>query len=117
MAKLKVRRNWLKEHAQQYPAWKVIIKKVIKMKAFIVIPAKYGWKDGGVKDGDLLVYEQGIKGPPCGFRLENEQIVCVNYPGSVKPMAPDQFIAYIKRIMERGFSDNFIKELGKLLNW
>ncbi len=60
-----------------------------------------GWKDAGVKDTDTLVEEPGIKGPPPAFRVSDDKIICVNYPGSYKPMTPKEFIDYIESVKKK----------------
>jgi len=57
-----------------------------------------GWKDAGVEDTDTLVEEPSIKGPPPAFRASGDKIVCVNYPGSYKPMTPKEFIEYVESV-------------------
>ena len=113
MSELSVRKDWLKEHGTTFPKWASLMLLFTYTNSYAVVPAKYGSKDGGVEDCDILVYEVGVKGQPAAFRATDDgKVVCVNYPGS-RPMTSDQFVDFVDDIMRNGKADD--KQLGRVL--
>lgn len=104
-----VREDWLRKFVKDNPQWDHVVAEIIRLNAFFVMPASKGWRDGMVNfDTDMLVYEEGIKGPPPAFRFAGKRITCVNYPASYGPMTANEFVNHVRDIKTLHMSLQFI---------
>ncbi len=108
---LSTRNDWLLKHAEEFPQWKAIVEALIARNYFVVIPAKYGWKDGGVEDQDLMVLEPGVKGPPAAYRLDGDKVECVNYSGSFEPKSVTEWLKMVEGVVASNMESDWIEEI------
>jgi hypothetical protein len=94
----KVRSDWLQKHAKKYPQWGPVVEKLIENNCFIVVPADREQKMGRANLGNLLVLEPEIKGRPAEYRIQDGMVICVNYPGSHRPVSVDDWIVYVTNL-------------------
>lgn len=64
----------------------------------------------------MMVLEDGIKGQSPRFAYRNNQIVCVNYTGSYKPMTDMEFYTYLERLMSKTPSASYIEWIERITN-
>lgn len=108
MPQLYVRKDWLENHINSFPEWATVLKRVIEMNAFIVTPARG-------TSGNIVVDVDQIKGRPPVFAFHEGYINCVNYGKSFKPMTELEFITFIRKTMEEGFSEDFYDRMAIVL--